>query len=193
MHQQSRMYEANHLQVEDTKTNFQQMWSSKSTDRIYGHKKALTLMKKNPTEAAAQAMRAKYLLGAVKYMRSKTIEGYFAEQKKRIGTALDEIDNALPGVTPNGGMNAWQKQDLKKKWDAYMDDAFDMAKKRTDNTMTFFLNNLQTKWGNPAKAPAGGKGKTTGTAGQKDLARQIKALRTQWTKTKISTWTKPNW
>lgn len=175
------------------KTNSLQMWSSKSTVQIYGHTKALASIKRSPTDAAAQAMRAKYLVGAVKYMKNKQIEGFFVKQKKRIGVALDEIDKALPTVPTKNGLNPWQTQNLKTYWDTYMDDAFDKAKQRTENTMQFFIDNLMKKWVlTPVKQPAGAKGKIT-PAAKNDLIRQIKALRTEWTKTKRAAWTKPSW
>lgn len=169
------------------------MWSSKNTNRIYGHAKALTSIRKSPTDAAAQVIRAKYLIGAVKYMKDSTIEGYFIKQKKRIGVALDEIDTALPTVPTKNNMNPWQKQNLKNHWDTYMDDAFQKAKLRTDSTMEYFLDELMKKWVlTQVKQPAGAKGKTA-TNAKNDLVRQIKAVKSEWTKTKRSPWTKPNW
>ena len=168
------------------------MWTRKSTNQIYSLSKVKTAIRKSPTDAAVQAMKAKYLIGAVKYMRDSTIERIFVDQKQRIGVALDQIDNALPTMPTAGGKTPWAHQDLKKLWDEYMDDAFKKAKSRTDNTMNIMLTALETKYVLTGKKPTGVKAK--GSAAQTTLVRQIKALKTEWTKQKRGVgWTKPNW
>ncbi|KAL1606402.1 hypothetical protein SLS60_003805 [Paraconiothyrium brasiliense] len=172
----------------------QHMWTRKKTNQIYGLTKAKTAIRRNPTDAATQAMRAKYLLGAVKYMKDSTVERYFIAQKKRIGEALDQIDNALPNAPTNKGRKPWTKQDLKKHWNEYMNDAFTKAKSRTDNTMDTMIAELEAKWVMAgAKKPAGAKGKTS--TAQTTLVRQIKALKSEWLKQKRgpNAWTQPNW
>lgn len=168
------------------------MWARKSTDQIYSLSKVKTGINKSPTDAAVQAMKAKYLIGAVRYMRDSTIEKFFIKQKQRIGDALDEIDNALPNMPTTGGKTPWAHQGLKKLWDEYMDDAFKKAKSRTDNTMSTMLTALERKWVLTGKKPAGAKGK--GAAAQTTLIRQIKALKTEWAKQKrAGGWKQPNW
>jgi hypothetical protein len=175
--QQVRKPRSFHLYETD---HSRQMWTFKDTDQIYDVDKAVKDIDRGATDAAVQAIRAKALLGAQKYHKNPIVKQFLIDQKKRIGVALDEIDQALPNSPPLAGHTAWQHQGLLNLWNTYMDEAFRNAKLRTDNTMDKMVDALESKW-------------VIRAARNDALGRWIKALRTEWRKEKRSGWHQPSW
>lgn len=158
------------------------MWTRKKTNQIYDLPDAIKSIRRNQNEAAVEAVRLKALLGAQKYHKNPLVKQYFVTQVQRIRVALDEIDQALPNHPPANGHAAWQQLGLGNLWIKYMNEAFTIAKRRTDNTMDTMLNELVRTWISSARTPK-----------NDDFKRIIKALRTEWRKEKRSGWTRPNW
>jgi len=158
------------------------MWTRKTTNQIYDLTDARRSINRNQNDAAVEAVRVKALLGAQKYHKNPLVKQYFVAQVQRIRDALDEIDQALPNHPPAAGHTAWQRQGLRNLWIKYMNEAFTLAKSRTDNTMNTMLSALETKWVKRANTPK-----------NDNFKRTIRALRTEWRKEKRSGWTRPNW
>lgn len=152
------------------------MWRNKETKGIYDDSKLTKYLNGTPKDARVLALKLKYVMGARKYQKDPVIARHLGEQKKRIGTILGQIDTGLPKQNP-----AWQKQDLEKLWNQYMDQHFLDAKSRTDYTMNTWLPKLQNKW---VKGKPGG-------ASNDQLLRGIKAVQTEWRKEGASKWDKP--
>ncbi|KAJ8110664.1 hypothetical protein OPT61_g6548 [Boeremia exigua] len=121
-------------------------------------------------KAKVALLKLKALMGARKYMRSKTVSDIFKKQKQEIGKMLTSIDNELPKHPrePTRGtrkIDAWVKQDLGKLWDEYMDERFAIAHKRTHNDMDTYLKLIDDTWceGRPKSKPGSPAGSRPGT------------------------------
>ncbi|KAJ4321399.1 hypothetical protein N0V94_002936 [Neodidymelliopsis sp. IMI 364377] len=165
-------------------------------------------------------LKLKALMGARKYMRSKTVSDIFKDQKEEIGKMLTAIDNELPNNPrkPLKGLkeiDSWVKQNLGDRWFEYMDERFAIAHKRTHNDMDTYLELLDDKWcggrpkskpGSPARSRPG-----TPTADKTDTVIQLLAgislnskdpeieklcqfldkMQKEWTVEKAIPWTAP--
>lgn len=161
------------------------MWAYKDTNQIYDTKKSIRNIKRSRNDAEVEALRVKALMGAQKYHKNAVITDFLTKQKKRIGTALGQIDQELPNH-PVPGQVAWQPQGLEALWNTYMDEAFANAKSRTIETMDMLITELQNTYVKPDKRP-GGK------ANSDPFARQIRRLATEWMKEKRAGWSRPSW
>jgi hypothetical protein len=138
----------------------------KMREHITGQKTAIK--GQNPEKVAGELvdrakkalLRLKALLGARKYMREKKISDILKKQKEEIGKMLDAIDTELPKnprSPPRGAKTfaPWIKQDLGKHWTDYMNERFEIAKKRTHNDMDTYLKLLDDTWcdGRPKSKP----------------------------------------
>lgn len=137
--------------------------------------------------ARAALVKLKLILGARLYHKSPKIEAIFKKQKERIGDVLDALDTELErNPKEKGGVrfHAWKRQGLKAYWDQYMDEKFEIAKRRSERDMNMYLDMLKKYW-HPKQGT---------TANDKDLIifwSQIKRLDTAWEKEKLESWEAP--
>lgn len=180
------------------------MFSSKATDRIFDDKKMKGYIlgaqigrkpKGQPPKRTAPEiddakkalLKLKYAMGVRKYMRNTAIAGYFAEQKKRMGTMLGKVDTELvkhPRVDANAPnrFKAWQKQGLEQWWGEYMTEVFNTAQSRLDNDMNTYLPLFKQEW----------LSQTTGQSKEVlDLQRDIRDVTAAWEAEKKIAWTAP--
>ncbi|KAI4663275.1 uncharacterized protein J4E78_003686 [Alternaria triticimaculans] len=172
---------------------------------IKGRDKKLKLSVNDQSRRAIQKMRP--MIGALKYMQQDSIAEIFANQKNRIGAMIGYIDRELQ-KTPRQFADAtkpksqedvidalpWQEQGLEKKWDAYMDNVFAVAKQRATDFMTVNLDRLKDEWESSKKTevPKNFKGdaqakrneKNTLEKTQKDMLALIKKAQDEWDKVK---------
>lgn len=172
---------------------------------IKGRDKKLKLSVNDQSRRAIQKMRP--MIGALKYMQQDSIAEIFANQKNRIGAMIGYIDRELQ-KTPRQLADAtkpksqedvidalpWQEQGLEKKWDAYMDNVFAVAKQRATDFMTVNLDRLKDEWESSKKTevPKNFKGdaqakrneKNTLEKTQKDMLALIKKTQDEWDKVK---------
>ncbi|KAI4684264.1 hypothetical protein J4E81_009144 [Alternaria sp. BMP 2799] len=172
---------------------------------IKGRDKKLKLSVNDQSRRAIQKMRP--MIGALKYMQQDSIAEIFANQKNRIGAMIGYIDRELQ-KTPRQFADAtkpksqedvidalpWQEQGLEKKWDAYMDNVFAVAKQRATDFMTVNLDRLKDEWESSKKTevPKNFKGdaqakrneKNTLEKTQKDMLVLIKKTQDEWDKVK---------
>jgi hypothetical protein len=114
-----------------------------------------------------------------KYLKDPKVKGYFKVQKERMGKTLDELDTAMqsqPKVVGGKKYEAWKKKDLKKLWDDYMDERFQLGVERVTNDMVKYLPVLQKKYGKSQRAV---------------LKQGIKTLASEWKHEKTSKWEAP--
>ncbi len=163
-------------------------------------------------------LKLKALLGARKYMRSKTVSEIFKKQKEEIGNMLAILDEELPkhprsSKTGSKEYAPWIKQDLGKMWNEYMNERFAIAHKRTHNDMETYLNLLDDTWceGRPKSKPGSPVGSRPGTPSSdpiddleklfgaldmndvkiKDLCRFHAKVQKKWTAEKAIEWKAP--
>jgi hypothetical protein len=144
---------------------------------------------KHPAEidtAKEALLDLKYLIGARKYMRNPAIAAIFRDQKVRIGDILDKLDTELPKHARQhktlGTLEAWKPQQLKKFWDQYMDERFNVAVLRTNHDMDTYLALLRKEWAVPANNP---------DQSQRAFFGLIKKIELEWKKEKAIKWTAP--
>ncbi|KAI4607220.1 hypothetical protein J4E83_009676 [Alternaria metachromatica] len=172
---------------------------------IKGRDKKLKLSVSDQSRRAIQKMRP--MIGALKYMQQDSIAEIFANQKNRIGAMIGYIDRELQ-KTPRRFADAtkpksqeyvidalpWQEQGLEKKWDAYMDNVFAVAKQRATDFMTVNLDRLKDEWESSKKTevPKNFKGDAQAKQNekkkleqtQKDMLALIKKTQDEWDKVK---------
>ncbi|KAI4915403.1 uncharacterized protein J4E92_009357 [Alternaria infectoria] len=172
---------------------------------IKGRDKKLKLSVSDQSRRAIQKMRP--MIGALKYMQQDSIAEIFANQKNRIGAMIGYIDRELQ-KTPRRFADAtkpksqeyvidalpWQEQGLEKKWDAYMDNVFAVAKQRATDFMTVNLDRLKDEWESSKKTevPKNFKGDAQAKRNeknklektQKDMLALIKKTHDEWDKVK---------
>ena len=128
----------------------------------------------------------KYLMGARKYMRNPAIAAIFKEQKLRMGNILGKLDTELPKHAREyktfGTVDAWKPQQLKRFWDQYMDERFNIAVLRTNHDMDTFLALLREVWAVPANHP---------DPSQRAFFGLIKKVELEWKREKAIAWTAP--
>ena len=94
------------------------------------------------------------LHGVQLYMTDKHIVNIFKQQKKRMSDILEALDSEMSkqvreakddkGVVRT--YTPWVKQDLKKKWDAYMNIKWDTAVKKHDTAFERFHSAAHRRW-----------------------------------------------
>lgn len=160
-------------------------------------------------------LKLKALMGARKYMRSKTVSTIFKKQMEEIGKMLAAIDDEMPKnprkpLKGERTIDPWIKQDLGKLWTEYMNERFAIAYKRTHNDMDTYLKLLDDRWcdGRPKSKPGSPAGSRPGTptidtledlfgaldlndVKRKDLCRFHEKVQKEWTAEKAIPWTKP--
>jgi hypothetical protein len=128
----------------------------------------------------------KYLIGARKYMRNPAIAAIFKEQKVRMGNILGKLDTELPKHAREhntfGTLDTWKPQQLKKFWDQYMDERFNIAVLRTNHDMDTYLALLRKEWAVPANHP---------DQSQRAFFGLIKKIELEWKREKAIKWTAP--
>lgn len=133
-------------------------------------------------------------------MRDAVIAGYFKQHKQRMGTTLDQLDEALTTsikVVKNRQFDAWQRQQLGAKWDTWMDRRFAAADARLTDRMNRWVRELEQRWATPDKVTAAEDKNGDGDADKdrktelREYIKIIQALRAQWESEKEITWTKP--
>jgi hypothetical protein len=148
------------------------------------------------------------VVGVFNYMQEPEIKQIFVNEKTRIGSVIDGIDKNLaktPRKVKIGHSNdyrtfaPWQPLSLGKKWDAYMDDVFKVAKDKgtkfvEDNIKRLKEEYSSTKAKNAAKDdPKKDKDERNEIAEwaklREDAERKIQHLEDAWNKAKD--WKRP--
>lgn len=169
-------------------------------------------------KARIALLKLKALMGARKYMRSKTVSTIFKRQMEGIGKMLTAIDDELPKnprkpLKGTKTIDPWVKQGLGEFWTEYMNERFAIAHKRMHNDMDTYLKLLDDKWceGRPKSKPGTPAGSRPGTPAsdpidtledlfgaldlndvkRKDLCRFLDKVQKEWTAEKAIPWTKP--
>ncbi|KAF9732388.1 hypothetical protein PMIN06_007464 [Paraphaeosphaeria minitans] len=180
------------------------------SDLIRGHKAFGTNFPQtaaNIDDARTAYLRLKWIYGARRYLKHPDIRRVLRIQKERIGGVLDALDIEMenhPKISPKGKHNAWKRQGLKKLWDEYMDEKFQMAKDRSVNDMDKYIRLLENVWlpksggGKDTKKDPKGKAKSgkarSDVNSEKDhtvFFAQIKGLKKKWLIEKAEPWNAP--
>ena len=105
----------------------------------------------NAPRIAIQNLRA--VVGVFKYMQEPKIEAIFKKEKIRMGAVIDGIDTELPNypIQIVGGSKPrtfapWTPLGLGAKWDTYMDETFETAKKKATDLMKVNLDRLHEEY-----------------------------------------------
>ncbi|KAK0736846.1 glycosyl hydrolases family 18-domain-containing protein [Apiosordaria backusii] len=104
---------------------------------------------KGVTQARAILMAIRFLVGSVNYHNDFTIRSYLRAQKDRVGNMFEAVENALPShrrVVNNVQYDAWQRQDLRRRWNEFMNNKFYLAQAQTMKVINEFLPLLQQVW-----------------------------------------------
>jgi hypothetical protein len=162
------------------------------TDLIQGVKKPKAAGKiktraANIDDARKALLKLKWLMGAREYLKVPNVAAILKNQKNRIGDILDELDtemekHQLDKGRSGGILDAWKKQDLKAKWDNYMNYKFNLAKSRCTHDMDKFLPMLERQW-----APKSQQLNND----QVVLFAQIKKFKAAWAAEKANRWDAP--
>ena len=91
-----------------------------------------------PSQQRREALqRVRSAVGVFKYMQEPRIKEIFKKEKIRMGAVIDGIDRTLPQYPRTVGRGTaartftpWQTQGLGTRWDTYMDEVFETAKKK---------------------------------------------------------------
>lgn len=166
------------------------MWHDKRTDVVLAEKKIGDQIKEAATALVA-VMRLKWVMGARKYHKNPDIEKIFSKQKWRIGEVLEKIEQAFIATQrpATGGQvyRPWVRIDLRQRWDDYMNDRFEKAYTRTQNTMDRSIAKLENLYVTPFK----GKPQPVDPSPEYDRMTTIKALASEWRREKRSRWIAP--
>jgi hypothetical protein len=161
-------------------------------------------------QARIVVQRLRQVIGALKYMQEKDVAAIFAKEKNRIGEMIGYIDKELGKTprlyTPRGKEEVsyapWKEQGLGKKWDKYMDDVFEKAKKKATDFMKLHLDDLDKEWDSQKKKDEYKKDpkddqkkkdeKKVLEKTHKDMLDSLSKTRKEWDK--VKNWEKPaNW
>jgi hypothetical protein len=86
-----------------------------------------------PDQPREAIQRIRSVIGAFKYMQEDEIKKIFVAEKTRIGAVLDGLDKSLPShprVIGTKKFTPWKTLGMGAKWNKYMDDVFENAKKK---------------------------------------------------------------
>jgi hypothetical protein len=108
--------------------------------------KSMYKLLENERGAAKVLLRLKALIGVRRYMRDEKIKLYFQMQKDRMGKVLGLLDVEMEKHA-QGKNKPWTKQDLKAKWDKYMDERFKLGKQRLRADLDDYLPILEANYG----------------------------------------------
>jgi hypothetical protein len=157
---------------------------------------------KTVDKARETLQRVRRIIGALKYHTHADIQATFKLQKERIGNRFEAIEKELPSNPRNGVLNgqstpfaAYQGQNLKAKWDTYMDDMFVKAKAKAKQYIEDGIKDLKAEFLSTAKiqeAKPNAKDNAAQKAERENLAnfqKNIKDLEASY-KT-VPDWTKP--
>jgi hypothetical protein len=159
-------------------------------------------------QARVVVLRLREMIGTFTYMQDKDIADIFAKEKKRIGAAIGYIDKELhktPKQVKRNGKTVeyapWQEQGLEIKWNKYMNEVFEKAKKKGTDYMTLHLGNLDDYWDSQEKRdeykleptddkdPKKMNKKKELEKIHKDMLDLLKKTREEWDK--VKNWNKP--
>lgn len=138
--------------------------------------------------------RIRRIIGALRYHTYVDIQSTFKKQKERIGKRFEAIELELPNNS-RGAYAPYQSQNLKAKWDKYMDDMFVKAKAKAkqyidDGIRDLKAEFLSTKMMNEAKPVAGdSKAKKEERADLAKFQESIRDLEKAYRA--VPNWTKP--
>lgn len=99
--------------------------------------------------------RLRQLHGAQLYLVETTIKKIFKDQKTRMGDILGKLDTQMtshprtavdPATSTVTTYTAWAKQDLKDKWDSYMDKKWEAAVDKHKKVFDKYYKALHDKW-----------------------------------------------
>lgn len=111
------------------------------------------------SQVRAAILNLRQTIETFKYMQDKKVAKIFADQKSQMGTIIGYIDKELPKMPrmyyPTGrdpySAKPWVEQGLQQKRNKYMDDGFELAKKRATDYIELHLGNLDTAWNSQSK------------------------------------------
>ncbi|KAK4200452.1 killer toxin subunits alpha/beta [Triangularia verruculosa] len=112
---------------------------------------------KGVTEARAILKAMRNLVGSINYHNDFTIRSHFRAQKDRVGNMFEAIENALPShrrVVNNVQYDAWQHQDLRRRWNEFMNSKFYLGQAKTMKVINEFLPVLQEAWADDGRRRA---------------------------------------
>lgn len=124
-----------------------QLWN---TNAIYTD---MTVKGKSVDKARETLQRVRRIIGAMKYHTHADIQATLKKQKERIGKRFEAIEKELPNNPRNTMVNgrsspfaAYQGQNLKAKWDTYMDDLFVKAKAKAKQYIEDGIKDLKAEF-----------------------------------------------
>ncbi|KAK4177466.1 hypothetical protein QBC36DRAFT_371626 [Triangularia setosa] len=100
----------------------------------------------NVSRGVTEALRN--LVGSVNYHNNFTVRSHINAQKGRVGNIFDAIKTALPShrrVVNNIQYGAWQRQDLRRRWNEFMNSKLYLVQAKM-KVINDFLPALQVVW-----------------------------------------------
>ena len=156
----------------------------------------------SPSDQSRKAIqKLRPMIGALRYMQEDEVAKIFSNQKNRMGAMIGYIDRELHKTPREFGRGTaavvarpWQEQGLEKKWDAYMDNVFAVAKQRATDFMDPHLASLKAEWESSKKTEVSDDFQGDSQAKQtkkkeleqtkKDMLALIKKTKDEWDKVK---------
>jgi hypothetical protein len=125
------------------------------------YKNPKTQSKDAPSDQAITLIKyVREMIGVFIYMQEDDVAEIFAIEKHRMGAIIGAIDKELhktprkkldPTTNKLITYNSWQEQGLGDRWNSYMDDSFERAKKRGTDYVKVNLDKLGQEWNSQKK------------------------------------------